>query len=89
MLTREFAIYPAEGFHARPVKAMLTILKKYKSEVTLRSQSEVVNARSMLAILSLQLQYNARIQIAVSGPDEAELMEELVKFFEDGIMEYR
>ena len=87
MLSKEFTVLAEEGLHARPAKALLTVIKRYKSAVAMIKDGAETDARSMLGILSMQAGYNSKITLRVEGEDEAELMAALDNFFEKDILE--
>ncbi|MDF1494811.1 HPr family phosphocarrier protein [Caproiciproducens sp. CPB-2] len=86
MLTKEFTVLAAEGLHARPASALLKVIKKYHSAVTLIKGDVKADAHSILGILSMQVSYNSKITIRVEGEDEADLMDSLIQFFEKDIL---
>lgn len=86
MISKEFTVLAAEGLHARPAKALLMVIKQFKSAVTMVKDTAEADARSMLGILSMQVSYNSKITMKVEGEDEEAAMAALTKFFEEDIL---
>lgn len=65
------------GLHARPAAEMIKLASKFKSTVTLTGAGKTVNAKSILAVLTMGLFKGDIIMIAADGPDEEECIEAL------------
>ena len=70
------------GLHIRPAAAISKLLQHFKSEVSFTYKNETVNARSIMAVLTLMAKKNADITISVEGDDAKALMGRLVDAFE-------
>lgn len=73
------------GLHTRPATVIVKALRNVKSNVFFTYKKETINAKSILSILMLAAQKNAKITITVEGDDEeAETtMSHLVEVFEN------
>lgn len=70
------------GIHTRPATAIIKLLHQCRSSVHFTHKTSTVNAKSILSIMMLGLQRNARVVITVDGEDAEEIMNRLLKAFE-------
>jgi phosphocarrier protein FPr len=68
------------GMHARPSAEFISITKKFSSKVNVKKGNKTVNGKSLVALLSLEIEHNDSITIGVSGSDAKELLVELCNF---------
>jgi phosphocarrier protein HPr len=88
MTERSFTLSNATGLHARPATALVQTANRFKgTDIILRKGDKEVNARSMLAILSLGVTGGETITVRCDGPQEAELMEAVAALIESGFGE--
>ena len=65
------------GLHARPAAQFVQTASKYESEVTvanITNESAVVNAKSILLVLTLGVHQGHEIEIVADGADEQEVI---------------
>jgi phosphotransferase system HPr (HPr) family protein len=65
------------GLHARPAAAFVREAEKYRSEVRLTKDGMRVNAKSILALLTLAAETGSSVVLEVWGEDEAQAFEAL------------
>ncbi len=78
----DLTIPNATGLHARPAKALVKLAKKFKSSVKIEHGSKVVNAKSMISVLTLGVKHEGLIRVLIDGEDEqdaATAIEEAVR----------
>ena len=66
------------GLHGRPAALLVQKANSYQSKITMERDGEVANAKSILSILALDAKRGARIRIVTEGPDEEEIMGDLL-----------
>ncbi|CRX38540.1 HPr family phosphocarrier protein [Estrella lausannensis] len=71
------------GLHTRPATVIVKMLQNAKSYVHFTCKNETVNAKSILSILMLAAKKNSSITITCDGEDAPQVMEMLLKAFED------
>ncbi|HPE84998.1 MAG: HPr family phosphocarrier protein [Chlamydiia bacterium] len=81
-LQREVKVKNPLGLHARPAAYIARLLQDKRSQVHFTYRGEKVNARSIMGVLILAAQKNARIQIDVDGEDAETTMQALIEAFE-------
>lgn len=70
------------GIHARPAALLVKTAAKFGSEITIEVNDRVINAKSIMNILSAGLKKGDEIRLKVSGSDEQEALQTLVELFE-------
>lgn len=79
MQTINHCIQAAEGMHARPAGVLAKTASAFQSTVNLYFQDKCINAKRMLAIMTLGLQQGDAIRIDIEGEDEITAAEALTK----------
>jgi phosphocarrier protein HPr len=70
------------GLHIRPATVIVKMLQGVKSSVLFTLRGQTINAKSIMSLLVLSAQKNAKISIVVEGEDAPVVMEKLVNGFE-------
>ena len=76
-LIKEVIIKSAQGLHARPAALFVQISSKYNANVTIQKNSERVNGKSIMGILTLGAQQGSKVIIETDGEDAQKLLDEL------------
>lgn len=71
------------GLHTRPATAIVALLRNCKSHVHFTHRKETVNAKSILSLLMLAAQKNAKITVTIEGEDADATMQQLKTVFEN------
>ncbi len=79
MITEKVVIINETGLHARPASIFVNMAAKFKSELMVQKGEKQVNAKSILAVLSLGISKGTEITISAQGPDEEEAVSKLVE----------
>ncbi len=77
------------GLHARSAATIVRALERFKSTVVLERDGNMVDARSLLDILTLGCPKDSRVVVRADGDDAQEVMECIVKLFNDRFGEER
>lgn len=83
--SKEVVVHHKVGLHARPAATFVKTANKYTCQITvenLSNQSEPVNAKSILGILSSGVEMNHKIRITTEGENEEEALEALCELIE-------
>jgi phosphotransferase system HPr (HPr) family protein len=70
------------GLHARPAAIFVQIANKFDSSIQL-GKGEIVDGRSIIAILSLGVNKGMSVKLIVEGIDARQAFEELKRFLEN------
>ena len=80
---RTVVITNRDGLHARPCSAIVNTVGRYRAKATVQKGNQVVDASSVLDLLTLAATQGTELVISATGPEAAELMEALVRLFAD------
>jgi len=83
MLEAKIKIKNKTGLHARPAAMFVETARKFKSEIIIFKGSNSANAKNILQVLALGIEYGDEILLKVSGEDEGNALKELVHLVED------
>jgi len=87
MISKAITITNETGLHARPASVFVNTASKFKSELMVKMDEKQVNAKSILAVLSLGITKGTDITLSAEGPDEEEAMNALVALAESNFDE--
>lgn len=77
---KEVEILIPEGLHARPATDFVKLAKEFESRITIGLSDQVLDAKSVLSIMSLALKPGQKVWLAAEGPDAPEAIERLAGF---------
>ena len=77
-----YVITDPAGIHARPATLIAQMANKFTSEITLEKDSIVVNAKSIMGVITMAAGYNTTMTLKVEGPDESEAASAIENLFE-------
>ena len=81
MIVKDYVIMDPEGIHARPATALVRLVKKFKSAISLKKDEKVIRLDSMINILSMGAKGGETISIMIEGQDEVSAGEAIDLFF--------
>ena len=73
------------GLHARPAAVLAGVAKKFNSKLELLKGEESANAKSVVGIMSLNVQYQDKVQLSASGSDAREAIDEILPQLQSGL----
>lgn len=72
-----YVVQDKVGIHARPANKLVQALNSYKSKVTIKFGEKEANAKSLINLMALGLQYQSQVEFVVEGEDEEQVIAEL------------
>ncbi len=72
---RHASVQHAEGIHARPAEQIARLATQYSSEVILVRDSQRVDAKSILSVLTLGAHQGIELIVEAIGPDAEDAVE--------------
>lgn len=87
MQSVELTITNGVGLHARPAAQFVQTANRFKSKINVAKGDLKVNAKSIIAVLSLGAGKGARVAIEATGEDEAEAVKALEALIQSGFGE--
>lgn len=89
MLEKKFTVGCKQGFHLRPAQKLMETATGFSSTVILKkdgTESET-DAKSILGLMSLGLDYNQSVTVTTDGADEADAMAAVEALFQSNFGE--
>lgn len=81
MIKEKIILQNETGLHARPAGELVKLVSTFKCDVNLTANDRTVNAKSILAIMSLGIKVRTEIEIECNGEDEEEAMNKIIEAF--------
>ncbi|TDT69823.1 phosphocarrier protein [Hypnocyclicus thermotrophus] len=78
----EVEIKNEAGLHARPSSLFVQIAGEYDADVTVISDGEEVNGKSIMGLMLLAAEKGRKLKLIADGPDEDEVLQALQKLIE-------
>jgi len=75
----------ATGIHARPAAVLATMAKRFDSEVQLECAGRMVNAKSLTALMKLNVKQGDKVVLIATGPDAKAALADLEQAIRDGL----
>jgi phosphocarrier protein len=85
--TRQVTVVNELGLHARAAAKIAELAQKAGSTVWILREEESADASSVIDILSIACPKGTTLSIAVDDPADSDVLEAIVKLFEDGFDE--
>jgi phosphocarrier protein FPr len=84
VISDEIVIPNRSGLHARPAAVLAALAKRFEASVRLRLGDKEANARSVVAIMALEVGCGDRITLLAEGGDAEEAVAELTALIKKG-----
>jgi len=82
MVERMVTIRNRAGMHARPAALLVKTASAFASQVYIEKDSERVNGKSIMGVITLGATFNTPLKVIADGPDEVEAVDAIEKLFE-------
>jgi phosphocarrier protein HPr len=80
-----YTIKDEMGIHARPAGYLVKLANKFKSDITIKKDSEEINLNKLIQIMSLQVKYGNEVIIKANGEDEDLAVFEIEKYMSENL----
>ena len=81
----KYVIQDELGLHARPAGLLVKEAAKFKSKVTLSNGTKTVDAKRIMAVMSLGVKHGVEITMTFDGEDEEEAEAAVEKFLTENL----
>ena len=81
MIERQLTVLNAQGLHARAAARLVSLAMTFDSDVEISSGDVSVDAKSMLAVMTLGSSQHTILTVRADGNDEARAMENIEALF--------
>ena len=82
MITKSIEIKLPRGLEARPVAELVQLASKYESTVHIEAQSKKVNAKSIMGMMTLNLNSGEAVTVIADGSDEESAVADMENFLQ-------
>ena len=82
-MKQEIEIINKLGLHARASAKLTQLAGQFQSEVFIAKAGRRVNAKSIMGVMMLAAGKGTRVELDISGPDEADAMAAVMALFND------
>jgi phosphotransferase system HPr (HPr) family protein len=79
MKRKEVKIHSADGISARAAALLVQEACKFEARVLIEQGSKVINAKSLMGVLSLNISGGDPLYLVLSGEDEDEALDAMVR----------
>jgi phosphocarrier protein len=76
-LTRDLVLLNKYGMHVRPAGLFAKVASRYKADVLVEKDGNVVSGKSIMALMTLEATCGAKLHVSATGPEAALVLEEL------------
>ena len=87
MKSKKVKIINRAGIHARPAALLVQTANEYDSQIFLEKDSEKINGKSIMGIITLGATYESEINIIAEGNDEEQAVQAIATLFENKFQE--
>ena len=84
MIKKPITIRLSSGLEARPVAMLVQVASQYESEIYVESGRKKVNAKSIMGMMSLAMNYEDMVTVVTECEDEKEALDTLEQFLSEG-----
>jgi phosphocarrier protein HPr len=82
MTQRKVTITNRAGIHARPAAMLVQTASRFASDIYFEKDSERINGKSIMGIITLGATYKSDLLIVADGEDEKQAVDALAALFE-------
>lgn len=82
MVEKLITVRNRAGIHARPAAIIAQTANKFKSEILLSRDDTVVNAKSIMGVITMAAGYNTTLTLRAEGDDESAAAAAIEALFE-------
>ena len=82
MIEKMLTVKNRAGIHARPAAIIAQTANKFESEISIGRDDALVNAKSIMGVITMAAGYNTVLTLRTEGPDESEAASAIVALFE-------
>jgi len=83
MTRKDTKVQNRAGLHARPAALIVQAAGQFESSIFIEKDSEKINAKSIMGLLTMGAAYGTDLAITAEGPDEEDAVNALIELFEN------
>lgn len=82
MVEKILTVRNRAGIHARPAALIAQTANKFQSEILISKDEIVVNAKSIMGVITMAAGYNTNLVVRATGADEQAAVDAICNLFE-------
>ena len=83
MVERKVEVINNLGLHLRAAALLVKLASAFESDIQIRKEDVVVDAKSIMAVLGLEASKGVELEITARGRGEKDALEQLVRLVKD------
>ncbi len=80
MIKRPITVQISNGLEARPVAMLVQVASQFESKIQVESGQKLVNAKSIMGMMTLGLDSGESVTVYADGSDEEEAINSIEKY---------
>ncbi|MGD8190207.1 HPr family phosphocarrier protein [Brevibacillus ginsengisoli] len=76
-IEKELIVKRPDGIHARPASEIVKRMKGFESSVEVKYNSRIINAKSIIQLMSLAVKQGEALTVVIDGADAEEALSSL------------
>ena len=80
MIKKPITVQISNGLEARPVAMLVQVASQFESKIQVESGQKVVNAKSIMGMMTLGLDSGESVTVCADGSDEEEAITSIEKY---------
>lgn len=80
MISKDIVVNISNEVEARPVAVIVQIASQFDSKINLISKEKIINAKSIMGMMSLGLYQGTKVTVEADGSDDKEAVEAIVEY---------
>lgn len=85
MVVKTLKIKNKTGLHARHAALFVQQCNNFESEIEIQKGDRRINAKSIIGVMALAVEFDESVEVYVSGADEEEAMDAIECFLENTV----
>jgi phosphocarrier protein len=81
MIRKEIEVVNSLGLHARPASMLVKLTTSFESEIYIQKDSDRVNGKSIMGIITLAAGKGAKLTFIIEGADAEDAMKQIEELF--------
>ena len=86
MTQKAIEIKLQNGLEARPVAVLVQVASKYDSTIYIEVEGKKINAKSIMGMMSLDLNSGEQVVVTADGNDETAAVEDIERFLSGNVV---
>lgn len=87
MIEKKVEIINNAGLHTRPAATIVKLAAKFEADFYIYKDGLNINGKSIIGVMTLAAEKGSEVTLTFDGPDEHQMAEELLNYFNRGFDE--